>query len=313
MQSLDRLFEKSARSLAKRTSRRSLLASLGQLLTGAALLPLLPIDRTARAQSPAPEQSPAAGAKPTADEQNCDYWKYCAIDGFLCACCGGTSTSCPPGTQSSPITWIGTCHNPGDGRDYIVSYNDCASCFDGGFAGTLRTRTVVIRPRCLIESRSPSRTSCALFARKPFTCKAPAFRCGKRARLIHSRRVCRGGQRGLSCAPYLAGQYGHLRELITTMIVAMADQQVRSAVSVYVLHGQCDGLGSMRENGAPIAERPISNSPQELHQSIGCGGCGLVQLCYLQVAISVAQQNIHPAGTGWHRGTSLAKCLSAAC
>jgi methylamine dehydrogenase light chain len=128
MQSFDRVFEKSARSLAKRTSRRSLLASLGQLLTGAALLPLLPIDRTARAQTPA-----AAGAKPTADEQNCDYWKYCAIDGFLCACCGGTSTSCPPGTQSSPITWIGTCHNPGDGRDYIVSYNDCCgkvSCGD---------------------------------------------------------------------------------------------------------------------------------------------------------------------------------------
>jgi methylamine dehydrogenase light chain len=128
MQSFDRVFEKSARSLAKRTSRRSLLASLGQMLTGAALLPLLPIDRTARAQAPA-----AAGTKPTADEQNCDYWKYCAIDGFLCACCGGTSTSCPPGTQTSPITWIGTCHNPGDGRDYIISYNDCCgkvSCGD---------------------------------------------------------------------------------------------------------------------------------------------------------------------------------------
>ena len=128
MHPLDRVFEKSARSLAKRTSRRSLLASLGQLLTGAALLPLLPIDRTARAQSPA-----APVAKPTADEQNCQYWKYCAIDGFLCACCGGTSTSCPPGTQPSPITWIGTCHNPGDGRDYIVSYNDCCgkvSCGD---------------------------------------------------------------------------------------------------------------------------------------------------------------------------------------
>ena len=57
--------------------------------------------------------------------ESCDYWKYCAIDGFLCSCCGGTSTSCPPGTAPSPITWIGTCHNPGDGRDYIVSYNDC--------------------------------------------------------------------------------------------------------------------------------------------------------------------------------------------
>jgi methylamine dehydrogenase light chain len=128
MHLLDRLFERSARSLAKRTSRRSMLATLGQLLTGAALLPLLPIDRTARAQSPT---SPVA--KPTADEKNCEYWKYCAMDGFLCACCGGTSTSCPPGTQSSPITWIGTCHNPGDDRDYIISYNDCCgkvSCGD---------------------------------------------------------------------------------------------------------------------------------------------------------------------------------------
>lgn len=124
MKNLDRVFEKSARSLAKRTSRRSLLAFLGQVLTGAALMPLLPIDRTARAQQP---------AKPTPDEQDCQYWKYCAIDGFLCACCGGTSTSCPPGTQPSPITWIGTCHNPGDGRDYIISYNDCCgkvSCGD---------------------------------------------------------------------------------------------------------------------------------------------------------------------------------------
>ncbi len=128
MNPLDRVFETSARSLAKRTSRRSLLASIGRMLTGAALLPLLPIDRTARAQS-----TPGSAAKPTPAEQSCDYWKYCAIDGFLCACCGGTSTSCPPGTQPSPITWIGTCHNPADGRDYIVSYNDCCgkvSCGD---------------------------------------------------------------------------------------------------------------------------------------------------------------------------------------
>ena len=141
MHGLDSVFEKSARSLAKRTSRRSLLGTLGQMLTGAALLPLLPIDRTARAQSAPPAQPPSAAsaqpagavAKPTPDEQNCDYWKFCAIDGFLCACCGGTSTSCPPGTQTSPITWIGTCHNPADNRDYIVSYNDCCgkvSCGD---------------------------------------------------------------------------------------------------------------------------------------------------------------------------------------
>ena len=25
----------------------------------------------------------------------------------------------------SPITWIGTCQNPADGKNYIISYNDC--------------------------------------------------------------------------------------------------------------------------------------------------------------------------------------------
>ena len=118
MRKLDQLCERSTRSLAQRTSRRSLLASLGQLLTGAALLPLLPMDRAGSAR--------AAEAKPRADSpESCEYWKYCAIDGFLCSCCGGTSASCPPGTAASPISWIGTCHNAADGRDYIVSYNDC--------------------------------------------------------------------------------------------------------------------------------------------------------------------------------------------
>ncbi|MBV9344758.1 MAG: amine dehydrogenase [Gammaproteobacteria bacterium] len=118
MRSLDQLFEHSSRSLARRTSRRSLLATLGGLLTGTAVLPLLPIDRGGRAQA-----AETKSKTPTAE--SCEYWKYCAIDGYLCACCGGTSSSCPPGTGASPITWIGTCHNPADGRDYIVSYNDC--------------------------------------------------------------------------------------------------------------------------------------------------------------------------------------------
>jgi methylamine dehydrogenase light chain len=117
MRTLDQLFERSTRSMAQRTSRRSLLASLGQLLTGAALLPLLPVDRASRAH--------AAESKSRPGPEDCQYWKYCAIDGFLCSCCGGTSASCPPGATPSPISWIGTCHNAADGRDYIVSYNDC--------------------------------------------------------------------------------------------------------------------------------------------------------------------------------------------
>jgi methylamine dehydrogenase light chain len=146
MHRLDRLFEKSSRSLAQRTSRRSFVAVLGQVLTGSLLLPLLPIDRVSRAEAaipgeaaaaPPPHKSPAAAAGKTGvdDPQSCEYWKYCAIDGFLCSCCGGSSHSCPPGTAMSSIAWIGTCHNPGDGRDYIVSYNDCcgkASCGNCG-------------------------------------------------------------------------------------------------------------------------------------------------------------------------------------
>jgi methylamine dehydrogenase light chain len=118
MRSIDELCETSARALAQRTSRRSLLGTLGQLLTGAALLPLLPMDRAHRAHADPAKTEPLG-------PDSCEYWKHCAIDGFLCACCGGSSTSCPPGTAPSPISWVGTCHNPGDGRDYIVSYNDC--------------------------------------------------------------------------------------------------------------------------------------------------------------------------------------------
>jgi methylamine dehydrogenase light chain len=136
MHPLDRFFEQSSRSLAQRTSRRSFVALLGQMLTGSIMLPLLPIDRGGGAQAAAsgpdeaaapPHKSLATGAHKAAadDPQKCEYWKYCAIDGFLCSCCGGSSHSCPPGTAMSPITWIGTCHNPGDGRNYIVSYNDC--------------------------------------------------------------------------------------------------------------------------------------------------------------------------------------------
>jgi methylamine dehydrogenase light chain len=135
MRPLDKLFEHSSRSLARHTSRRSLLATLGRVLTGAALIPLLPVDRSSRAEAAegtaTPATAKASGSKPKAekkasdDPMSCEYWKYCAVDGFLCSCCGGSSTSCPPGTAPSPITWIGTCHNPVDGRDYIVSYNDC--------------------------------------------------------------------------------------------------------------------------------------------------------------------------------------------
>jgi methylamine dehydrogenase light chain len=123
---VDRLVEGGARALARRTSRRSALTRLGAVLVGASAWPLLPVARAADeddARLPAPDESSIAGD--AGDPKSCDYWRHCAIDGFLCACCGGTQSACPPGTEMSPVTWIGTCRNPDDGKDYVISYNDC--------------------------------------------------------------------------------------------------------------------------------------------------------------------------------------------
>jgi methylamine dehydrogenase light chain len=119
MTTLDRFTERTVRYLASRTSRRGFISKVGLVLLGAASFPLLPVARTWG------KDDDLDLANDPGDPMDCDYWRYCAIDGFLCSCCGGTKNTCPPGTELSPITWIGTCRNPGDGRDYIISYNDC--------------------------------------------------------------------------------------------------------------------------------------------------------------------------------------------
>lgn len=112
--------ERLARALARRSSRRGFLARLGVLLVGAQAIPLLPVARGAHAAAPAADEN-----EDPSDPRSCSYWRYCGLDGTLCACCGGTHTSCPPGTVPGVLHWIGTCRNPADGRDYLISYVDC--------------------------------------------------------------------------------------------------------------------------------------------------------------------------------------------
>ena len=123
---LDKWMEERARKLARGTSRRGFLASASAVLLGAAAVPLLPVARL------------QAATNEDGDATSCDYWRYCAIDGFLCSCCGGSPSSCPPGTVASIVTWVGTCRNPNDDKDYIISYNDCCGRSSCGRCGCQR-------------------------------------------------------------------------------------------------------------------------------------------------------------------------------
>jgi methylamine dehydrogenase light chain len=126
LERFNKVTEVATRGIARRSSRRGFIGVLGATLAGTASLPLLPVARAASggAETPMVPQSTGNPEDP-GDPGTCDYWRYCGIDGFLCSCCGGTQNSCPPGTEMSPLTWVGTCHNPADGKNYVISYNDC--------------------------------------------------------------------------------------------------------------------------------------------------------------------------------------------
>jgi len=122
MSQFDRLGERLTRRLAGRISRRSLFSRLGATLAAAPLLPLLPVARAAAAEPPYSDFARNAQAT---DDKKCNYWRYCAIDGVLCTGCGGGVHTCPPGTQPSATSWVGTCINPQDNKSYLIAYRDC--------------------------------------------------------------------------------------------------------------------------------------------------------------------------------------------
>ena len=147
MNRFDRWFARAARSWRARTSRRHFLARLGaragRRRGAAAAADGARGLRAGASPRPASPTRPRPRAIPT----SCGYWRHCAIDGFLASCCGGTHTTCPPGTQMSPITWLGTCRNPADGREYVISYNDC--CGKGFCGRCFCKRNEGDRPRLL--------------------------------------------------------------------------------------------------------------------------------------------------------------------
>ncbi|GEN64033.1 methylamine dehydrogenase light chain [Acetobacter oeni] len=115
----DQFSERVTRGLARFSSRRSVLGAMGTAAVAQAF-PLLPVARAAETSLTEFELKAQ-----TKDPLRCDYWRHCAIDGVLCGCCGGGIHSCPPGSQPSPVSWIGTCRNPDDGKSYVIAYRDC--------------------------------------------------------------------------------------------------------------------------------------------------------------------------------------------
>lgn len=120
----DAKVEGTSRTIAHHAGRRSFLSKAGAALVGGVVLPMLPYDNSNGAAF-------ARGfGEPEVLPDDCDYWRYCSLHGGLCSQCGGTVTQCPPGSTPSKVAWVGTCRNPNDGKDYLVSYNDC--CGKGG-------------------------------------------------------------------------------------------------------------------------------------------------------------------------------------
>jgi len=119
---MDQSMERRIRSAAQTHGRRSFLRRIGTIIIGGAMLPMLPFDRSFGAG--------AASAADQSDDSKCEYWAYCSMNGTRCAACGGSASQCPPGSQASVVSWVGTCTNPVDKKAYLVSYNDCCGKVD---------------------------------------------------------------------------------------------------------------------------------------------------------------------------------------
>lgn len=133
-----------ARYLSEKTSRRSAMSRIAGWtmgLTGVAMLGSLPFSRNQASAAPADTDAPAGGADgvevfgdgddliPTYDGKDpteCNYWRWCNMDGRPCpSCAGGGISTCAPGSKPGAEYWVGCCTNPDDGKTYLIAYYDC--------------------------------------------------------------------------------------------------------------------------------------------------------------------------------------------
>jgi methylamine dehydrogenase light chain len=103
----DKLLEKASKESVKHISRRGFLSLFGKsaigLVMGGLVEVLLPVDRSVETVHASHE---------------CSDWKNCGMHGYPCACCGGSSITCPSGTSQGSY-WTACCHNR------LITYYDC--------------------------------------------------------------------------------------------------------------------------------------------------------------------------------------------
>ncbi|MBI3468106.1 MAG: hypothetical protein HY000_34300 [Planctomycetes bacterium] len=111
----DAVFERIARRVAARSTRRSILGRASRFFLGVLgielVAPILRDGRRADALQP----------------PGCNFWKYCGADGILCASCsGGSDSSCPSGCHSHNEVWFACCGKPMVGP-VLIAYLDCCT------------------------------------------------------------------------------------------------------------------------------------------------------------------------------------------
>ena len=124
-------------------------------VSGVALISSLPVTRSAMAQELPPEPAPPEVPDPQfitfdgKDPAECEYWRWCNMDGTSCAACnGGGVTTCAPGSRPGAEFWVGCCTNPDTGKTYLIAYYDCCgapSC-SNAFCGEPDMQAIMYNP-----------------------------------------------------------------------------------------------------------------------------------------------------------------------